>query len=1229
MNTKKIFKIVKYTTLVCSIAFLQLGCELKTDNFAEGNKPDYETPITKPFKMPASTTIDWKIYPQDSVPVAQTFSFNLDKLPSKPFSINEFRPLPNPVKEVSFDWNKLEKLDINLDTIKGIDIKVKKFVLPSPTVSLANIPGIWSRGSATITKLSQDEGLPNNSIFAIAQDPQGITWIATQKGITRYDGAEFLNYNFFEKTETGAVERIPELLFDKQGRLIVSGLDSGIYRIDTKTSIVEHFIIKKNAPYRMTIDAKGRLWGAKNTLRFYDLDLKKEYTLNLEPKNEAPGRVISVKTDKEDNLWIAIQGRVAILNASQNQVHFIGKKEGLMSNFIFDFTPDTRGNMWLSVPENGAFYISLKNKTIGSLGLEQGFSGGAVDVFTDKKERIWLINNDTVTIFDPKISSVKKMVTASKVLTNFPSSGMKGNDGLIWMGTSNDGILMLDPEGLLSDHFTVKDGLESTDFWGVQEDSKGRMLFSSYNGIHIYNPATQRVSVLKFPATMPLSRGNSITKVGKDEFLLFGAGGFGIIDLTNGILTFYDTTKGHIGGGTVSGIKTADNKIWFSGGKGINVFDPANKTIKKLAKNNGLAGDLTFVIKQDNKGKLWVITDEGVNVIDPKANTIQLLNKANGINSDYSSMFLQASNGDILIGSDKGINIFNNDLTTMTQVSAINGLVPETMFDMNEVHNRIQIGSENGIIEMQPPLKEGDQWHFYNYNANAGFPSNDYNQATSFVSSTGNIYWGAAPYLMANHQDPIVDTLPSKVHIKSMNIMDQDLPFTKNSDVAKSLRKEDTIFVGTKPFSKNNFPKNAGYYAENNITWNDNSAGFNMPIGLKLPHNQNSFNFSYVNESQRGRDKIVYRYFLQGADDDWCESTSKTISRIYYNLSPGDYTFNVISKGFNGIWSKPDQLQFTILSPWWQTWWAYLIYFVLFTAIVSTIVRVRSQWLKNENKILEEKVNSRTAELNHSLENLKATQSQLVQSEKMASLGELTAGIAHEIQNPLNFVNNFSEVNKELLAEMKEELEKGNIDDVKAIANDIIGNEEKINYHGKRADAIVKGMLQHSRSSSGVKELTHLNALCDEYLRLSYHGLRAKDKSFNASLKTDFDTSIGKINVIPQDFGRVVLNLLNNAFYAVNEKKQSNIEGYEPTVAIATKRENDKIIITVTDNGNGMPQETIDKVFQPFFTTKPTGKGTGLGLSMSYDIITKGHNGELNVTSKENEGTTFSVILTI
>ncbi|MEP6738630.1 MAG: ATP-binding protein [Chryseolinea sp.] len=310
--------------------------------------------------------------------------------------------------------------------------------------------------------------------------------------------------------------------------------------------------------------------------------------------------------------------------------------------------------------------------------------------------------------------------------------------------------------------------------------------------------------------------------------------------------------------------------------------------------------------------------------------------------------------------------------------------------------------------------------------------------------------------------------------------------------------------------------------------------------------------------------------------------------------------------------------------------------------------RVKAEAREKEYRItenikaeLEVQVAERTAaltaqkeELQKAIEELKSTQAQLIQSEKMASLCELTAGIAHEIQNPLNFVNNFSDLSNELIAEMVEEVKKGNISEAEALANDIRQNLEKINHHGKRADAIVKGMLQHSRNNTGAKEHTDINALTDEHIRMCYHGLRAKDKSFNATIKTDFDASLKKTSVIPQDIGRVILNLLSNAFYAVDEKKKflngvptADKLGFEPTVSVSTRQLVDAVEIRVTDNGNGIPNHITDKIFQPFFTTKPTGQGTGLGLSLSYDIITKGHGGELELETTEGEGSTFIIRL--
>jgi len=297
--------------------------------------------------------------------------------------------------------------------------------------------------------------------------------------------------------------------------------------------------------------------------------------------------------------------------------------------------------------------------------------------------------------------------------------------------------------------------------------------------------------------------------------------------------------------------------------------------------------------------------------------------------------------------------------------------------------------------------------------------------------------------------------------------------------------------------------------------------------------------------------------------------------------------------------------------------------------LIFDFIKKNSGLSEVERASLLQSIEEANKTLTQTLEELKVTQAQLIQSEKMASLGQLTAGIAHEIQNPLNFVNNFSEVSNELIDEMTEQLEKGNTEDAKAIANEVKMSLEKINFHGKRAGGIVKSMLQHSRTSTNKKEPTDINALADEYLRLAYHGMRAKDKSFNSAMKTDYDESIGLIKIISQDIGRVILNLITNAFYAVTEKNKLMLDGYEPTITVSTKRMNDKVEVRVKDNGTGISQKALDKIFQPFFTTKPTGQGTGLGLSLSYDIVTKGHGGELKVETKEGEYTEFSIILLV
>jgi signal transduction histidine kinase len=525
---------------------------------------------------------------------------------------------------------------------------------------------------------------------------------------------------------------------------------------------------------------------------------------------------------------------------------------------------------------------------------------------------------------------------------------------------------------------------------------------------------------------------------------------------------------------------------------------------------------------------------------------------------------------------------------------------------IEDLQGNLWISTSGGLSRLNKEDPE-DNWNFVNFDTRDGLPSSSSGKAI-WISSDGEIVVGS--------NDGITSFYPGESNEVKPDIIIQDI---KISDV--SLKTDSAVVKPGKSIP--NLDKLYLSYKQNNI----------------------SFEFAALHFSRPAKNKIIYK--LEGFNDNWI-STDRNFAS-YTNLSPGEYIFRVKGSNGDGIWNEEGKsLRIIISPPWWKTAWAYISYGILFLLIVFGIDRFqRKRILEKQRSIAKDKELVQAREIEKAYHELKITQTQLIQSEKMASLGELTAGIAHEIQNPLNFVNNFSEVNKELISEMNDEIAVGNWQLAKEISLDIEQNLEKINHHGKRADAIVKGMLQHSRSSNGIKEPTDINVLVDEYLRLAYHGLRAKDKDFNAAMKTDFDETIGKIDIIPQDIGRVILNLITNAFYAVDEKKklapptpQGGIESlqnqYEPTVTVSTETVippptsggQRGVKISIKDNGPGIPQKVLDKIFQPFFTTKPTGQGTGLGLSLAYDIV-QAHGGELRVETTEGESTSFIVYLPV
>ncbi|TPV32758.1 GHKL domain-containing protein [Paucihalobacter ruber] len=703
--------------------------------------------------------------------------------------------------------------------------------------------------------------------------------------------------------------------------------------------------------------------------------------------------------------------------------------------------------------------------------------------------------------------------------------------------------------------------------------------------------------------------------------------------------------------------------IWFTHGNRDEVFLTKYDGTHFQSYNMGQER-FVFIELIDSKGKVWLTSSEqnnNYNLLTFDGKSLVKITSSNNLGGFYFSSVFEDHLGNIWIGSEGGLYNYNNE--TITNYSVKDGMPNNVVNSINEDdNNNLWIGTDGGLSILSNNV-------FTNYGKADGLKESSI--GTILKDDHNNKFW-----LRSGSSDRLsvvsLDSLNNRLVVENFSsaegfpipsgrglVVDQqgvgwitttdgglarfDYPALKENSRAfpvsvTNIRingesivwshlndryANDTLVSSTEMNSRFGLQKTEEELDRLKKTFTsvryDSLVPYDfIPLGLKLPYSANSLSFEFSAVDPFLAKSTQFQYFLEGFDKAWSPLGQTNIAN-YGNLYEGDYTLKIKALNPYGIWSETDYA-FTVLPPWYRTWWAYGIYGVLLLLLFKQVHTYQKQrTIKKEREKAKERELEQAKEIEKAYNDLKATQQQLIQSEKMASLGELTAGIAHEIQNPLNFVNNFSEVSNELIDEMNDELDKGAIEEAKAIATDIKQNLEKITHHGKRADGIVKGMLAHSRSGSGEKVPTDINALADEYLRLSYHGLRARDKSFNADFSTNLDPTLPKVKVVPQDIGRVLLNLINNAFQAVN-----GIEN--PKVVVSTKHAENGIEITVSDNGPGIPEAIKDKIFQPFFTTKPTGQGTGLGLSLSYDIV-KAHGGELILNSNKEKGTQFTIIL--
>lgn len=1204
--------------VLCSLCVV--SCTKTSTSETETTVGDYKVPETIPLTFTEPEPFEWETITSDTLTTPVTYSLNVDALPSKPFELNTFQPLKAPMKEYDLDWDSYPTEELKFDSVP---FTVTTSPIKNPTITKMKPPGIMDGTNANLLQLSTNEGLINNDITSFLETKDGAIWIGTSgSSLIRYDGENTFNYDY---------PGVYKMTFDKQGKLwLVSPGPRFVTVLDFKKDIA--YTITKTGdfrPFDILCDHTGTIYMNSLNEGFLAIDAEMKSLRRI--SNEGSNKPWKLFEDSKDNLWLGLDDGLAIVDKDRKDFKTITDIAELeLNSIVWDIKETLAGDFWLSLPYPSptnniasptVLMLSLKEQIVKVLDADNGYDVRGSSLEEDAQGNFWIFGAKEAFILNKNGNASKTIGLNSTLQASLKiPRPLKRKDGSLWIATTDKGVVIANAFTLKTEYFDASRGLINDEVWEIEESSRGELWLGTAVGINIIDRKEKTIKALshevlhsKFPDPIL-----NIKEISKDNFLIDAGVGFAILNRKTNKITQYASSK--LKRLKVWGItQFNDYTFWMYTTEGLYLYDIEANVLKKMVSKNNpdlLKAPNQMRIVYTDKEILWIPSHDGLVKVDIKAQNVSYLGEEQGLCENKGTVISISKEGELWLATLNGIAILNLEENTLTNLKEENGLIPAETYDLIEHGNMMYSGSVDGLIPIEKSIVKKSNQGFYNYNEGFGFKSTDFLEGSAKFLNNGQFWAGVGNTsnefrLLVLDAEPKPDTITSGVLITKIFVMDESPGFTENNTV-------DSLTT-----------KASSYATNNKMQWDSVNYPYAIPEGLELPYDQNSLSFSYGSDDVFNREQLTYRFILDGEDEDWTYAITDTKTKNYYNLKPGNYTFKVAARGFNNKWSVPDELAFKINPPWWQTWWAYLIWIFLLASILRAYISFRARKLKKENRVLEERVSHRTEQLKNKIEELKATQSQLIQSEKMASLGELTAGIAHEIQNPLNFVNNFSEVNTELIDEMQEEIKKGDYEEVLALSNDIRDNQQKINHHGKRADAIVKGMLQHSRSSSNEKEPSNINAIADEYLRLAYHGLRAKDKSFNATLNTDFDASIGYINIVPQDVGRVILNLITNAFHAVIEKHKLEKEkgsSYQPTVWVSTKRKGTTVYVSIRDNGNGVPEKVKDKIFQPFFTTKPSGQGTGLGLSLSYDII-KTHGGELLLETEQGNGTTFTITL--
>ncbi len=1084
-------------------------------------------------------------------------------------------------------------------------------------------------GQLNPNMLKHYDELKGTVIYDVLPDRKGNIWIATQSGLVKYDGYEYIRYHpdLNDSTTIGAILTY-SLHEDIKGNIWIGCLDY-VFKYDPATKLFSTYPLpfetgfpahSQSTVAAISEDLEGKIYfglisqlgfDGTSSLVYYDELLNKLFCFE-NPDSMPINNVLNITTDPHGNLWLRTWNGVHSLDRMKNLSKHTPDNESILKEkeWANSLQSDSSGLIWFTTIKSRLGNYDPKTNKIKLWQMNHLFEGEftrsyIIDIEFDEEQNIWMTSNQGIIHFNRQTEEFSAFLEEGNDFVHNSSINALEFDGFgnLWIGSETAGLLKYnDKAALQSSIYNDRDNSTITSGWilKILEQNDGSIWIATrngtiYSGLNKFDPSTGNISAYPYTSLTPKEIWSNVCGLKDENMLLFDyRGEYSYLDLATmqvrDALLDSILLKQKIN----SVVTDSEGTDWYCTTNGLYAWDGPDTDLQHF-NLSGIQGgtvvsnEVTNVFESPVHG-LWILTNNGFYLMDENRQINRHAydpDKGDVLLSQDINAFYEDKNGIAWIGTWQGglyrFDPVSQDLKTYTVNEGLPHMSIQGILG-DEKNNALWLSTFAGISRFSI-----DDEQFNNFSLSDGIQGLLYaDWALLKTSSNYFIFGGSNGITYFNPDDIDENSIPPIVSIMDFKVANQSIDL--------------------------------------------------LQAELELSHDQNNISIIYNGIQYDNPSGNNFKYILENYNDSWRE-VGNLRSAFYYNLPHGKYTFRIKAANSNGVWNeKGASLSFTINPPWWMTWWAYIIYGFLGVGLIIAIDRIqRRRLIEKTNRQAREKELEQAREIEKAYNKLKTTQSQLLHAEKMASLGELTAGIAHEIQNPLNFINNFSEVNTELIEELNEEILEGNLDAAKDIANDIAGNEEKITSHGKRADAIVKNMLQHSRSRGEERQPTDINSLADEYLRLSYHGLRAKDKSFNADFKMIPDKNLPKIDVVPQDIGRVILNLINNAFHACAERSRSSIasksknaiDGYKPMVSVTTEQSGNQAIIRIKDNGNGISEDVLDKIFQPFFTTKSSGEGTGLGLSLSFDIITKGHGGELSVETKENEGSEFIIQLPI